>query len=128
MSLLILLSRSPKSPPWIKCLNLRVLQPPVGLESLKGHRKFDAYQTRSANSQKYLVIKTTYLLEVGASSDNFVDKIFHREDVVFAKGLFNDSIVGERDPLLVDLAVSTLVDKLANGLQIGLPSCADESL
>ena len=35
-------SRLPKSPPWTKCLNLRVLQPPVGLESLKGQRKFDA--------------------------------------------------------------------------------------
>ena len=42
MSLLMLVSRLPKSPPWTKCLNFRVLQPPVGLESLNGQRKFEA--------------------------------------------------------------------------------------
>lgn len=58
----------------MKCLNLRVLQPPVGLESLKGHKKFDAYETGSTRLQKMIVV--TYLLEVGACSDDFVDKIF----------------------------------------------------
>lgn len=110
----------------MKCLNLRVLQPPVGLESLKGHRKFDAY--KNVNSQEYLVIKVTYLLEVGSGGNNFVHKIFHRKDVVFAKRFFDHCIVSERDPLLVNLAISAFVNKLANGFQIRLPSCTNESL
>jgi len=32
-------SRFPRSPPWMKCLNLRVRNDPVGLLNLKGHRK-----------------------------------------------------------------------------------------
>jgi len=35
------------------------------------------------------------------------------------KGLLNDSIVRERDTLLVDLSVSTLVDEFTDGLQVG---------
>lgn len=36
-------SRSPRSPPSTKCLNLRVLKPPVGEESLNGQRKLEAW-------------------------------------------------------------------------------------
>jgi hypothetical protein len=60
------------------------------------------------------------LLEVGASSENLVDKIFYREDVELLEASFDDSIVGEGDALFVDLAVPTLVNKFANGLQVGL--------
>jgi hypothetical protein len=106
---------------------LRVLQPPVGLESLKGHRKFDAYEARSARSPR-MSIRVTYLLEIGTSRDNLMDEILHGEDVIFAKSLFDHSIVGKRDPLLVNLAISTLVDEFANRFEIRLPSCTDVSL
>ena len=49
-----------------------------------------------------------------------MDKILDGEDVVLAEGLLNDSVVGEGDALLVDLAVAALVDKLTDGLQVGL--------
>jgi hypothetical protein len=95
---------------------------------LKGHRKFDAYEPTSATSQGCLVIRATYLLEIGTSRDDLMNEIFHREDVIFSKSLFDHSIVGKRDPLLVDLPISALVDKFANGFQIRLSSCSDESL
>ena len=43
MSLLMFDSRLPKSPPCTKCLNFRVLHPPLGFDNLKGQRKLDAY-------------------------------------------------------------------------------------
>lgn len=52
----------------------------------------------------------THLLEVWSSSGNFVDKVLDTENVVLAKLLLDDSVVGKGDALLVDLAVSTLVD------------------
>jgi hypothetical protein len=58
------------------------------------------------------------LLEVGPGGDNFVNKIFNAEDVVFAESVLDDAIVGEGDALLVDLAVSALVDQLTDGLQV----------
>ena len=60
------------------------------------------------------------LLEVGAGGEDLVDEILDREDVVLAKGLLDDLVVGERDALLLDLAVATLVDELTDGLQVGL--------
>lgn len=47
-------------------------------------------------------------------------EILHGENVVFAKRLLNDAVVGQRDALFVDLTVSALVDQLAHGLQVGL--------
>lgn len=41
-SLLMSVSRLPKSPPWMRCLNLRIVEPPMGLEGLNGQRKFAA--------------------------------------------------------------------------------------
>lgn len=46
-------------------------------------------------------------------------KILNAENIVFAEGLLDDGVVGERDALLVDLAVTALVDKFTNGLQVG---------
>lgn len=62
----------------------------------------------------------TNLLEVGANGEDLVNEVLDREDIVFAKGFLNDSIVGQRDALFVDLAVAALVDQLTNGLQIWL--------
>ena len=61
------------------------------------------------------------LLEVGADSVDLVNQILHADDSVFAQRLFNNLIVSEGDALLVDLSIATLVDKLTNGLQVGVP-------
>jgi hypothetical protein len=49
-----------------------------------------------------------------------VNEVLNAKDVVFAKGVLDDAVVGEGDALLVDLAVSALVDKFTDGLQVGL--------
>jgi hypothetical protein len=60
------------------------------------------------------------LLEVGADSVDLVDEILHADDAVLAEVLLDDGVVGEGNALLVDLAVSTLVDELLDGLQVGV--------
>lgn len=60
------------------------------------------------------------LLEVGANRVNLVDKIFHADDAVLAEGLFNDGVVGQGSALLVHFAVSSFVDKVLYGLQVGV--------
>lgn len=44
-----------------------------------------------------------------------MNEILGGKDVVFAKGLLDDGVVGERNALLVDLSIPTLVDQLADG-------------
>lgn len=61
----------------------------------------------------------THLFEIGTSGEDFVDEIFHRQDVKFTERLLNHTVVGERNALLIDLAVTSLVDQLADGLQVG---------
>ena len=63
---------------------------------------------------------TNHLLEVGASSDDFVHKIFDTQDVVFAKCCFDHAVVGQRDALFVDFAVTAFVDQLSHRLEVGL--------
>jgi hypothetical protein len=48
------------------------------------------------------------LLEVGADGVNLVDQILHTDHAVLAEILLDDLVVGERQALLVDLAISTL--------------------
>jgi len=60
------------------------------------------------------------LLEVGANSEDLVDNIFHTDDSVLSEGSLNDRVVVDGDSLTVDLGVSTLVDKLTGGLQVGV--------
>ena len=60
------------------------------------------------------------LLEVGADGEDLVDEILDGEDVVLAQGLLDDVVVGERNTLLVDLSVTTLVDEFTDSLQVGL--------
>ncbi len=49
-----------------------------------------------------------------------MNEILDGEDVILAKRSLDDLVVGERNALLVDLAVSALVDQLADGLEVGL--------
>lgn len=60
------------------------------------------------------------MLEVWTDGVDLVDQVFHTDDTVLAKALLDELIVGEWDALLVDLAISTLVDELTNRLQIGI--------
>jgi hypothetical protein len=60
------------------------------------------------------------LLEVGANGEDLVDEILNADDAVLAEGGLNDGVVGQGNTLLLDLSVSTLVDKLLDGLQVGV--------
>jgi len=70
------------------------------------------------NILDYCNENNTNLLKVGANSSNFVHKILDAEDIELAKRLLNDIVVDEGDTLLVDLAVTSLVNQFADGLQI----------
>lgn len=60
------------------------------------------------------------LLEVGAGGHDLVYEILNTEDVVFAERALDNGVVVEGHALLVDLAVSALVDKLTDRLEVGL--------
>lgn len=60
------------------------------------------------------------LLEVGANGEDLVDEILNADDAVLAEVGLNDGVVGEGNTLLLDLSVSTLVDELLDGLQVGV--------
>lgn len=57
--------------------------------------------------------------KVGTYSIDLMDEILHADDAVLAKGLLDNGVIGERDALLVDSSVSTLVDEFTDGLQVG---------
>ena len=103
-------SRLPWSPPSTKWRNLRLRHPPVGLDNLNGQRKLDACNAHLFSCSKSKCYVSTYLLEVGANSDDLVDKILDGEDIVLAKRLLDDLVVGEGYTLFVDLAVAALVN------------------
>lgn len=63
------------------------------------------------------------LLEVGANGEDLVDQILHADNTKFAQVVLDQLVVGERNALLVDLAISTLVHELAHGLEVGVPVC-----
>jgi hypothetical protein len=96
-------------------LNLRVLQPPVGLESLNGQRKFDAWQSFIHKRNTESIDIGTYLLEVRTSGENLMYEVLNREDIILSKRRLDDTVVGQGNALLVDLAITALVNKLANG-------------
>ena len=60
------------------------------------------------------------LFKVRSNSEDLVDEVLDREDVVFSKCLLNHLIVGEGHPLFIDLSVAPLVDQLANSLEVWL--------
>ena len=60
------------------------------------------------------------LLEVGADGVELVDQILHTDNAVLAESLLNDLVVGQGDTLLVDLSVTALVEKLTDGLEVGV--------
>ena len=58
------------------------------------------------------------LLEVGSHGEDLVDEIFHAHDAVLTQARLDQSVVGQGNALLVDLAVATLVDELSHRLEI----------
>lgn len=70
----------------------------------------------------------TNLLEVGASSEDFVYKVLDGEDVVLAQRFLDHLVVGQGNSLLVDLSVTTLVDELTNRLKVGLATWRKDSV
>jgi hypothetical protein len=60
------------------------------------------------------------LLEVGADSEDLVNQIFHADNTVLAEAVLDDGVVSQGNTLLVDLSISTLVDELTDGLQVGV--------
>jgi hypothetical protein len=60
------------------------------------------------------------LLEVGTDREDLVDQVFHADDAVLSEVVLNELVVGQSNALLVDLAISTLVDQLSDRLQVGV--------
>jgi hypothetical protein len=60
------------------------------------------------------------LLEVGTDGEDLVDQVLHADDTVLAKICFDEGVVGESNALLIDLSISTLVDKLADSFEVGV--------
>ena len=58
------------------------------------------------------------LLEIWADSVDLVNQVLHTDNAVFAEVLFDQLIVSQGDALLIDLAVATLVDELADGFEV----------
>lgn len=62
-------------------------------------------------------------LEVRADSVELVDHVLDADDVVLAESLLDNGVVRQGDALSINTAVSTLVNKLADGLQVGVSPC-----
>ena len=54
------------------------------------------------------------LFEMGTNCVNFIDKILNTGDVVFTQIFFNNFVIGKRKSLLVDFAVSSLVNEFTD--------------
>jgi len=63
------------------------------------------------------------LLEVRSSGEDLVHKVLDGEDIILSKRRLDDAVVGEWDALLVDFAISALVDKFTDGFQVRLAVC-----
>merc|ERR1740138_725294 len=66
-------------------------------------------------------------LEVGTASVDLVNDVFQAHNAKVAKVLLNDHVVYDRNALLVDLGVATLVAQLLHGLKAGV-TVGDEGL
>lgn len=62
--------------------------------------------------------KVVCLLEIGSDGEDLVDQVLHTDNAIFTQVILDELIVGERNPLFVDLTIPTLVNKLTNRLQV----------
>lgn len=60
------------------------------------------------------------MLEVGTDGEDLVDQVLHAYDAVLAETGLNQRVVSESNTLLLNLSVSTLVDQLTDGLEVGV--------
>ena len=60
------------------------------------------------------------LLEVGSGGENLVDEVFRADNAALSERTLDDAVVGQGNPLLVDLAETPLVDELLHRLQVGV--------
>ena len=60
------------------------------------------------------------LLEVGSDGVDLVDQILDGEDTELAENLLDLLVLHQRNALLVQLGETTLVDQLADGLEVGV--------
>ena len=60
-------------------------------------------------------------MKFGPHREDLMDQVLHADDVMLAQGGLDDGVVGQGDALLVDLAMTALVDQVPDGLQVGLP-------
>ena len=60
------------------------------------------------------------MLEVGSDSEDLVDQVLHADNAVLAEVGLNDGVVGKGNALLVNLAISSLIDELTDRLQVGV--------
>jgi len=63
------------------------------------------------------------LLEIWSNSEDFMNQILHTDDAVFAQIVLDQLVVGKSHALLVNLAIASLVDELADTLQVGITIC-----
>jgi len=80
----------------------------AGTETTVGRRKFEGPEEVGDG------------LEVGADGVDLVDDILNAGDAELAKAVLDEFVVGDGQTLLVDLSVATLVDELADSLQVGV--------
>lgn len=63
------------------------------------------------------------LLEIGPDGENLVDQVFHTHDAVTPEMGLDQLVVGQRDALAVNLAVTALVHKVAHGFDRWVAIC-----
>ena len=82
--------------------------------------KFLLLETAQRRGQLEGVQEVVGCLEVGSAGEDLVDEVLDADDTVLTKNLLDDGVVRDGDALLVDLAVATLVDELADRLEVGV--------
>ena len=65
--------------------------------------------------------KIICLLEMRAHRHNLVQEILDANDAKLSEGFLDDGVVGERDALVLDLPVASLVDQFSCCLHRGVP-------
>ena len=100
--------------------SIDVVLPVTQITTLDKMSELSCTETTSGVGQLEGPEEVAGLLEVGTNSEDLVDQILHADDTVLAQVILNDLVVTEGNTLLVDLAVSTLVDKLTDGLEVGV--------
>jgi len=58
------------------------------------------------------------IFEVGANSQNLMDKILHTDDAVLSKRVLDNGIGGDRSAVPINLSISPLVYQLSNRLEV----------